>query len=192
LAASFWLLAGRWKLVAFFLPALIRESLIGLGHLVNVFFFLDGCTFSVGSIEQLVTQLVDHAPFRPAASIGQQPTDRQRGTSVSVHFHRHLIVRSTHTASLYFKQRLGILDGLREELQRLVAAAFFLHLGEGLIENALGGRALALPHHRVDELRHQIRAVNRIGWHGPFCCMSLTRHSVSTLLTLLRALGAIF
>src|SRR6202041_321305 len=192
LAASFWLLAGRWRLVAVFLPSVMRESLIGLCHPVNVFFFLDGCTFSIGSIQQLVTQLVDHASFRSAASIGQQPTDRQRGTSVSVHFHRHLIVRATHTASLYFKQRLGILDGFREELQRFVTAAFFLHLGEGFIENPLGGRALALPHHRVDELRHQIRAINRIGWHGPFCCMSFTRHSVSTRLTLLRALGAIF
>src|SRR5271165_4246390 len=35
-----------------FLPPVMRECLIGFRHAVNVFFFLDGCAFTVGGIQQ--------------------------------------------------------------------------------------------------------------------------------------------
>src|SRR5208283_485013 len=129
------------------LPPVVRESLISLRHAVNIFFLLNGCTFPSRGVQQFVAQLVDHASLGPPASVSQQPADRERCTPVRIHFHGHLIVGATDAAGFYFQQRLRILDGLREQLQSFVAA-FFLNLGESLIENALRGRALALPHHR--------------------------------------------
>src|SRR5580704_9722241 len=174
-----------------FLPPVVRESLIGFGHAVNIFLFLNGRAFAGGGVQQFIAQLVDHAALGASPRVSQQPADRKRGAPVGIHLHRHLIVGATHPTGFHFQQWLRVLDRLGEQLQSFVAA-FFLHLGESLVENALGGRALALPHHRIDELRHQIRAIHGIGWHGPLCGMSFTRHSVLTPLTLLGALGAVF
>src|SRR5208337_2323145 len=85
------------------------------------------------------------------------------------------IVSAADAAGLHFQQRLGVLYRLLEQLQSLVAALGF-QAGQGFIENVLRGRALALPHHRVDELRHQVRAVDGVGRGGPLCDMSFTRH----------------
>src|SRR5580704_16372308 len=163
------------------LPSVMRESLISLRHAMYVFFLLDGRAFSIGSVQQFVAQLVDHPSFCTPAGIGQQPADRERCAPVGIDLHRHLIVSAAHAAGLHLKQRLRILHGFREQLQSFVAT-FFLHFRKGVVKNALGGAALALPHHRVDKLRHQIRTIDGIGWQGPLCCMSFTRHSAFQLL----------
>src|ERR1700684_68004 len=75
-------------LVLFVLPAIMREGLIGLGHTVNVFFLLDGCAFSVGGIQQLIAQLVDHAFLAASAGVGNQPANCERRAPVGVDFHR--------------------------------------------------------------------------------------------------------
>src|SRR5271169_6198017 len=54
--SSFCCTSKRSKLRLYsFLPPVVREGLIGLGHTVNVFFLLDGCAFAIGRIEQLIT-----------------------------------------------------------------------------------------------------------------------------------------
>src|SRR5208283_3104378 len=157
------------------LPPVVRKSLIGFGHAVHIFFLFDGRAFTIGGVQQFVAQLVDHATLGAAAGISQQPADRERGAAVGIYLHRDLIIRSAYAARLHFEQRLGVLDRLLEQLESFVAA-LFLHLGQGFVKDALSGRALALPHHRVNELRHQIRAIDGIGRHGPFGGMSFTRH----------------
>src|ERR1700733_11625196 len=42
------------------LPAIVRESLVGFSHAMDVFFFLHGPAASVRSVNQLVSQFVDH------------------------------------------------------------------------------------------------------------------------------------
>src|ERR1700688_2412586 len=46
------------------LPAIVCESLVSFGHAMHVFFFLHGAATSVRSIDQLVSQLVDHGLAR--------------------------------------------------------------------------------------------------------------------------------
>src|ERR1700693_1949452 len=41
------------------LPAIVRESLVSLGHAMHIFLFLHGATASVRSVNQLVSQFVD-------------------------------------------------------------------------------------------------------------------------------------
>src|SRR5216683_1736199 len=61
-----------------------------------------------------------------------------------------------------------------------LVAAFFLQLLQRLIKNALGSRLLSLPHHRVDELRHQIRSIHGIRLDRPLWGMSFSWHSASS------------
>src|ERR1700730_17277868 len=42
------------------LPAIVRESLVSFSHAMHVFFFLHGAAASVRSVDQLVSQFVDH------------------------------------------------------------------------------------------------------------------------------------
>src|ERR1700722_9033260 len=75
-----------------FSPPVMRERLIRFRHPVNVFLLLDRRAFTRGGVQQLVTQLVDHAFFAASARIRDQPADRQRRAAVGIHFHRNLIV----------------------------------------------------------------------------------------------------
>ena len=142
---------------------------------MHIFFFLDGGATAVGGVEQLIAQLVDHSLFAAFARISNDPADRQRCPAVGIDLNRHLVVRSTDAARFHFQQRFGVFHRFLEQLQGLIAA-LGLELGQGLIEDALGRGPLSLPHHRVDELRHQVRPVYGIGRHRPFCDMSFARH----------------
>src|SRR3954467_3452854 len=161
------------------LPAIVGESFVRLSHAVHIFFFLDRGALAIRGIEQLVRELIGHTLFGAAAAIEQQPADGERSTAIGIHFDRHLIVRATDAAGLHFEQRLGVLDGLLEQLQGFVAA-FFLHLRHGGIEDALSGGLFATPHHRVHELGDQGGVVDGISryftlrnvtfsWHYFFC-----------------------
>src|SRR5437763_3758142 len=96
-------------------PPIMRESLVGLSHAVDVFFLLHGCSASIGSVEQLVSELIDHAFFSAGTAIADDPANRERSATVWIHFHRNLIVRAANAAGLHFKQRLAVLDCLLEE-----------------------------------------------------------------------------
>src|SRR5262249_15855169 len=143
-------------------PAIVRESFVGFCHAVNIFLFLDRRTATVGGIEQLVRELIDHSFFATSATVTDQPANRERGATIWIHFDRHLVVRTTYTGSLYFEQRLAVLDCLLEELQGFVPA-LLLEVLHRLVEDQLSGTLLALVHHRVHELRNQGRTVDRIG-----------------------------
>src|SRR5438270_2142087 len=155
------------------LPPVMREGLIGFRHPVYIFLLLDRGALTRGRVQQFVGQLVDHTLFATGAGVCNQPANSQRGSAVGIHFYRHLIVRSTDSASLDLKQGLGVLYSLLEELQRFIAA-LLLHLRQRFIEDAFGGRALALPHHRVNKLCHQVRLIHDIGGYGSLCYFFLT------------------
>src|SRR3982074_740654 len=158
-----------------FLPPVVREGLISLSHAVYIIFLLDCGALAGSGVQQFIAQLVDHTFFAAGTRVADQPADRERCAPVGIHFHRYLIVRSTPAAPLHSEQRLVILHRLLEWLQGFVSA-LLLHLREGFVEDALGGAPLTLPHHRVDELRHQIRAIDGISCDGPLCDISFTRH----------------
>src|SRR5262249_31886114 len=104
------------KLKNQFSPAVMRKSLVGFGHAVNVFLLLDRCATTIGGIEQLVRELVDHSFFTTSATVAHQPANRERGAAIRIHLHRNLIVRATYAASLHFEERLAVLDCLLEQL----------------------------------------------------------------------------
>src|SRR5512146_3217768 len=162
------------------LPPIVRESLVGFGHAVHVFLLLDCRALAVSSIEQLIRELVDHALFGTQTRIGQNPANRQRSPAIGVHFYGNLVVGTAHAAGLHFQQRLYVLHRFLEQFQSFVAA-LLLQLLHRLVEDSLRGALLAVPHHRVDELVDQRRAVDRVRQRLPLRYMTFSRHLLSSL-----------
>src|SRR4051794_40226239 len=144
---------------------------------MNVFLLLHRCATAIGRIEQLSRKLVDHALFATCAAIRNQPPDSERRAALGVDLDRHLVVRSTDTPGLHFQRRLHVLDSLLEQLQSFVAA-LRLEVRHRLIEDALGSRLLAAPHHAVDELGDQRGAVNRVRSYFALRNKTFTWHSL--------------
>src|SRR6266699_3816722 len=170
------------------LPTVMREGLVGLRHAVHVFFFLDRPAARVGGVNQLIREFVGHRLARAFSRILQQPANRQRLTPERVHFHRNLVVRAAHPPRLHFQHRLHVFHGLLENLQRVVIGLLG-HLVHGPVKPPLRRGLLAFPHHRADELLHQVVPVDRIGrlrppkyksfaWH---CSLSLLQKPSLTL-----------
>src|SRR6266481_476258 len=164
------------------LPPVMRERLVRFRHAVHVFFLLHRPAARIRRIDQLICELVHHRLARAFPRILQQPTNRQRLPAERIYFHRNLVVRAAHAPCLDFQQRLHVLDGLLENFQRIVVG-FLRHLIHRAVKHALRRRLLAFPHHRADELLHNVAGIDRIGRLGPpenesfawHCSLSLLR-----------------
>src|SRR6266446_6901994 len=167
-----------------FLPAIMRERLVRFRHAMHVFLLLDGPAARIRRVNQLIRELVHHRLARALPRILQQPANRQRLPPEWIHFHRNLVVRAAHAPRFHFQQRLHVLDGFLENLQRIVVG-LLRHLIHRAIKHSLRRRFLAFPHHRADELLHNVAGIDRIGrlcspenesfaWH---CSLSLLRNS---------------
>src|SRR2546426_430860 len=84
--------------VGFPLPAIMRERLVGLRHLVGVFPLLHGRAAVVGGVEQLGGELLGHAALGPPARGADHPAHGQRRTAVGPHLDRHLVRRAADAA----------------------------------------------------------------------------------------------
>src|SRR6266702_4556344 len=144
------------------LPPVMRERLVRFRHAMHVFFLLHCSAALIRRIDQLIRELVHHRLARALPRILQQPANRQRLPAERIHFHRNLVVRPAHAPRLHFQQRLHVLDGFLDYLQRIVVG-LLRHLIHGAVKHALRRRLLAFPHHRADELLHNVAGIHRIG-----------------------------
>src|SRR3989442_1322028 len=92
------------------LPAIMRERLVGLRHLVRVFSLLHGGAAVAGGIEQLGGQLVGHAPLGPPTGGADDPPHGERRAPIRSHLDRHLVRRAADPARLDLDGRLHIVD----------------------------------------------------------------------------------
>src|SRR6266481_382003 len=76
------------------LPAIMRERLVGLRHLVRVFSLLHRRASVARGVEQLGGQFIRHAPLGPPAGGPDDPPHGQRRPPVRAHLDRHLIRRA--------------------------------------------------------------------------------------------------
>src|SRR6266403_2551376 len=164
------------------LPAVVRERLVRFRHAMHVFLLLHGPAARIGRVNQFIRQLIHHRLACALPRILQQPANRQRLPPERVHFHRHLIVRAAHAPRLHFQQRLHVFDGLLEYLQSVVVR-LLRHLIHRAVKHALRGRFLAFPHHRTDELLHDVAGIDRIGRLGSPENKSFAWHCSLSLLT---------
>src|SRR6202171_2299053 len=169
------------------LPPVMRERLVRLRHAVHIFLLLHRPAARIRRIDQLIRQLVHHRLARALPRILQQPANRQRLPAERVHFHRNLVVRAAHAPRLHFQQRLHVFDGLLENFQGIVVG-LLRHLIHRAVKHALRRRLLAFPHHRADELLHNVAGIDRIGrlrspeyesfaWHGSLSLLRKSFHA---------------
>src|SRR5213593_4437865 len=136
------------------LPAVMRERLVGLRHLVRVFSLLHSGAAVVRRVQQLPRQLRRHALLRPPPRRPDQPAHAEGGASVRPHLDRNLVRGTADPPRLDLDGRLAVVHRGLEELERLLLGAV-LHGGHGVVHDPLGDTLLAAVHHHVDELRHQ-------------------------------------
>src|SRR5271167_1088942 len=118
-------LADRGRQRPHLLPAVVSEGFVGLGHAVHVFLLLDRSSAVIGCVEQLVSQLVNHAFLATPPAVGQNPANRQRSAAVGVYLDRDLVVGAADAAALHLQYRLGVFHRLLEQLDRLIATLLF-------------------------------------------------------------------
>src|SRR2546428_6480889 len=88
------------------LPAIVREGLVGLRHLVCVFALLDRAPLVARGGEDLSGEFFPERVIRPLLGEGDEPACRQGVTSLRTNLDRDLIVGSAHPPRLDLEHRL--------------------------------------------------------------------------------------
>src|SRR3954454_5519943 len=119
----------------------MSESLVGFGHLVHVFPTLHRCAEAVAGVEDLVGEAQRHGLLTPLTAVADQPTDGEGAGPAALPLDGDLVRRATDAAALHLELGLHVLDGSLERGERL-AAGLLLHDLHGVVDDALGDRAL--------------------------------------------------
>ncbi|RMO78325.1 hypothetical protein ALQ36_05199 [Pseudomonas syringae pv. primulae] len=163
------------NLVTLKLEAVVRESLVGLGHTVHVFTLLDRSTFTFGGVHQFASQTQSHRLLTALAREVYQPTHCQSITTGRTNFDRNLVSSTAYTARLYFDQRSDGVESFLEDFQGVAVLAFF-NLFQRAINDTLGNGFLAALHYVVHELGQDLAAVFWIVKHFALGCYASSWH----------------
>src|SRR5438876_3941468 len=101
------------------LPAIVRERLVGLRHLVSVFALLDGRPAVVGRVQQLTGEPLRHALLRAAPRGPDQPAHAEGRPPVGSHLDRHLVCRVAHPSRPDLHCRLALFPCRLVKVERL-------------------------------------------------------------------------
>src|SRR4028118_1373625 len=103
---------------AFFLPAVVREGLVGLRHAVDVVLLLVGAALGVRRVDDLADELVDHLLLASLPGERDEPAHGQRPRPTTGDLDRHLVVRAADAPGADLQVRRDRLDRLFEHLDR--------------------------------------------------------------------------
>src|SRR5690606_39091705 len=76
-------------------PAVVREGLVGLRHLVGVLAALHAGAKAIGGVEDLVHQALGHRLFATRPRVADQPPQCECGAAAGPDLDRHLVGRPT-------------------------------------------------------------------------------------------------
>src|SRR3954470_689999 len=142
-------------------PAVVREGLVRLGHLVRVLAPLHGGTEAVARIEQLVHEALGHRLLAAGPAVLDQPAQAERGAPRRTDLDRDLVGRATDTAAADLEGRLDVVHRALERDDRVGAALLAAAL-QGGVHDALGQLTLAAHEDLVHQLGDQGRVVHRV------------------------------
>src|SRR3990170_2624501 len=148
------------------LPAVMREGLVGLGHLVRVFLLLDRQPAVVVGIQDFPRQTVDHRFFGALLREVDHPPERKSESPLGADLDRDLIGRSSHPAGLDLDDGLAVFHGLLEDAYRIFLRLLLDDLHR-TVEDFLRDGFLPLAHDPVDHPRNERIAVDRIRPYDP-------------------------
>src|ERR1700687_2299202 len=93
------------------LPAIVRERLVGLRHLVSVFALFHSRPAIVGRVQELAGEPLRHALLRAAPRGADQPAHAERRPPVRAHLDRYLVRRAANASRLDLHRRLAVVHG---------------------------------------------------------------------------------
>src|SRR3954452_5747159 len=156
-------------------PAVVREGLVRLGHLVGVLTAFDGRAEAVGGVQDLVHEALGHRLLTTGGGVADQPAQRERHRPGAADLDGHLVGRATDPAAADLERRLDVVEG---SLARhdgvgagLVAAAL-----EGAVHDPLCGLLLAVLENLADQLGDDLAAVHRVDVERPLRSGTLAGH----------------
>src|SRR5688572_10015432 len=176
-------------------PAVVRERLVRVSHLVDVFPLLDRVATVLRGVDDLVRETVDHRLLVTLAGVLDEPAHTERERAVRANVDGHLVRRTTDAAALHLDARADVTEGALPDLHRVVLGALCDHV-ERTVDDAFSGRLLAIAHDDVDELRQTAAHVGggvgvlRVREDLALRYFTFTRHGSSSLLRALRAVLA--
>src|SRR3954454_11463515 len=100
-------------------PAVVREGLVRLGHLVRVLAPLDGGTEAVARVEQLVHEALGHRLLATGPAVLDEPAEAERGAARGTDLDRDLVGRSTDAAAADLEGRLHVVQRALERDDRV-------------------------------------------------------------------------
>src|ERR1017187_6314418 len=103
-----------------FLPAVVREGLVGLGHLMGVVFLLHRVAAPVGGIQKLYGEALAHGLLAAVTRERDEPAHRQGHPALGAHLDRHLVRGAPYAATLDLELRFHVVEGLTKDLERLL------------------------------------------------------------------------
>ncbi|EMH93939.1 hypothetical protein MTE2_1682 [Klebsiella pneumoniae VA360] len=136
------------------LPTVVSERLVGFGHTVNVFTFLNCSTFVVCSISEFVRQAQSHGFITAFTSSFNDPTHCQGITTDRTNFNWNLISRTTYAAGLNFDSRAHVFERNFEGFQ----FRFTRTLSQGLqraVYDSFCSRFFTIYHQDIDKFSQQ-------------------------------------
>src|SRR6478735_6266501 len=92
------------------LPAVVREGLVGLGHLVGVLAALHSGTEAVARVEDLVHEALGHRLLTTLTRVADEPTQGEGGRAVGLDLDRHLVGGATDTTRLDLERRTDVVQ----------------------------------------------------------------------------------
>src|ERR1700691_2805100 len=113
--------SSSFLMLVLVLPAVMREGLVGLRHLVRVLTALDAGAKAVAGVEQLVHQPLGHRLLAACAGVLDDPTQGERGAARGAHLHRHLVSGTADAAAANLEGRLDVVKRALEGHHRVVA-----------------------------------------------------------------------
>src|SRR3954452_11441450 len=143
------------------LPAVVGEGLVGLRHAEDVVLALVGTALLGLRVQQLVGQPHRHRLLAPVARELDQPAHGERAGAACRHLDRHLVGGAADAAGLDLQRRRQGLDRRLQRLHRVLARAL-REDRQRVVDDALGGRLLAVQHHLVDDLLDELGAVDGV------------------------------
>jgi len=139
----------------------MRESLVGLGHTVDILFALEsGAFLFVGGLD-FSGQLEGHRFLAALAREADEVLHTDRLLALGADFGRHLEGGATDAAALHLDRGGDVGQSLLPHFEAVLFRAVG-HNVDGLIENLVGDGLLAAHHQVVDELGDEDIIVFRI------------------------------
>src|SRR5437868_6505445 len=105
---------GVFLATAISLEPVVRESLVGFSHTMDLFALLHRAATAFGRFLELAGEANHHRLLAALLRRLADPAHGERHAPHGAYFDRHLVVRAAHPSTLYFHDRLHVLHRLRE------------------------------------------------------------------------------